>query len=52
MTAAKDTNYAGFSLSGVKFNTNFKANPLYPNQYEVDFLLCFRRKAKADEVLT
>lgn len=32
----------GFSIPKLKFDSNFLANPLYPNKYELDFILCFR----------
>ena len=43
-----NSKYPGFIWKNVAFKSDFKANPLYPNKYEVDFLLCFRTVARAD----
>lgn len=31
-----------FALPNTKFQSAFKANPLYPSTTEFDFILCFR----------
>lgn len=38
----KATTAPAFLIKNIKFKQTFRANPLYPSQSEMDFLLCFR----------